>query len=207
MELIIIIAIISYVVKAIKKSNEAEAKYKQNQQVTYQMPKQATRVNSARVQMQEQARQMQGQMDQFQKAAQENIAKAKQRAQQRQNASVTVENEHFKQADIHRQQENREAMQQVHAARMEANNTTILQRAMANADEDKVDVTLETMEAEHNHSERVSAAVHHHPEDIIPDDMLGTIEDLMVKGYDGNLCFERDFVGEGLDMISRFSYQ
>ena len=75
------------------------------------------------------------------------------------------------------------------------------------ADEDKVDVTLETVEAEHNHSERVSAAVHHHPEDVIPDNMLGTIEDLMIKGYDGNLCFERDFVGEGLDMISRFSYQ
>ena len=79
--------------------------------------------------------------------------------------------------------------------------------AKANAEEDKVDVTLETMEAEHNHSERVSAAVHHHPEDVIPDNMLGTIEDLMIKGYDGNLCFERDFVGEGLDMISRFSYQ
>ena len=86
-------------------------------------------------------------------------------------------------------------------------NTTILQRAMANAEEDKVDVTLETMEAEHNHSERVSAAVHHHPEDVIPESMLGSVEDLMVKGFDGNLCFERDFLGEGLDMISRFSYQ
>ena len=44
-------------------------------------------------------------------------------------------------------------------------------------------------------------------EDIMPENMLGNIEDLMIKGYDGNLCFERDFVGEGLDMISRFSYQ
>ena len=35
--------------------------------------------------------------------------------------------------------------------------------------------------------------------------MLGNIEDLMIKGYDGNLCFERDFVSEGLDMISRFT--
>ena len=155
----------------------------------------------------------------------QNIEKAKQRAQakasemyeqmnlseyvpvQSDSTSRKVENEHFKQADMHRQQENKEAMQQVQKARAEARNTTILQRAVANADEDKVDVTLETMEAEHNHSERVSAAVHHHPEDIIPEDMLGTIEDLMVKGYDGNLCFERDFVGEGLDMISRFSYQ
>lgn len=108
---------------------------------------------------------------------------------------------------MHRQQENRDAMQQVHAGRVEARNTTILQRAKTNAEEDKADVTLETMEAEHNHSERVSAAVHHHPEDVIPENMLGSVEDLMVKGYDGNLCFERDFVGEGLDMISRFSYQ
>ena len=97
------------------------------------------------------------------------------------------------------------AMQQVYEGRMEARNTSILQRAKANAEEDKVDVTLETMEAEHNHSERVSVAEHHHPEDIIPENMLGNIEDLMIKGYDGNLCFERDFVGEGLDMISRFT--
>lgn len=166
MESIIFIAIISYVVKVIKKSMEAEKKNQQRQQDTYQMPKQATRMESARVQVQKQVQQMQP-----------------------------------------TQQENHKAMQQVHAARMEANNTSILQRAMANADEDKVDVTLETMEAEHNHSERVSAAVHHHPEDIIPDNMLGNVEDLMAKGYDGNLCFERDFVAEGLDMISRFSYQ
>lgn len=185
MELIIIIAIISYVIKAAKKANESETKYKQNRQETYQMPKQASCVNSAKVQ--EQVRQLQGQMDQFQKAAQENIARAKQRAQQK--------------------QENKEAMQQVHASRMEADNTTILQRAKANADEDKVDVTLETMEAEHNHSERVAPAEHHHPQDIIPENILGKVEDLMIKGYDGNLCFERDFVGEGLDMISRFSYQ
>jgi len=31
------------------------------------------------------------------------------------------------------------------------------------------------------------------------------VADLMIKGYDGNLCFERDFVGEGMDMISRFT--
>ena len=101
--------------------------------------------------------------------------------------------------------QNRQAMQQVNASRMEARNTSILQRAKANAEEDKVDVTLETMEAEHNHSERVSAAVHHHPEDVIPESMLGSVEDLMIKGYDGNLCFERDFIGEAMDMISRFN--
>lgn len=196
MELIILIVIISYVVKAVKKANEEQVKYGQKQQSTYQMPKQAKRVNSAKVQMQEQTRQ----------EIQAQIAKTKQRIMESRGMR-NVENEHFQQADMHRQQENRDAMQQVHAGRVEARNTTILQRAKTNAEEDKADVTLETMEAEHNHSERVSAAVHHHPEDVIPENMLGSVEDLMVKGYDGNLCFERDFVGEGLDMISRFSYQ
>lgn len=199
-ELIFIIAIIAYIVKAAQKADENQKRYnnakKNPWESTYQAPRQATRVDSPRVQMQQQTRQ----------EIQAQIAKTKQRIMESRGMQ-SVENEHFKQADMHRQQENREAMQQVHASRMEARNTTILQRAKANADEDKVDVTLETMEAEHNHSERVSAAVHHHPEDIIPENMLGTVEDLMVKGYDGNLCFERDFVGEGLDMISRFSYQ
>lgn len=121
------------------------------------------------------------------------------------NLQQTMQNETRKQSVEHRQQENREALEQVRKSRMEARNTTILQRAKANAEEDKVDVTLETMEAEHNHSERVSAAVHHHPEDEIPENMLGKIEDLMIKGYDGNLCFERDFVGEAMDMINRFT--
>ena len=172
MELIIIIIIIAFVSKSIKKANEEQAKYGNQGNATYQMPKQATRVNSAKAQVQQQN-------NQFQQAARENIEKAKRRS----------------------------AMKQVQESREAANTTTIVDRAKKHTEEKKVDTTLETMEAEHNHSERVSAAVHHHPEDIIPENMLGSVEDLMVKGYDGNLCFERDFVGEGLDMISRFSYQ
>ena len=138
-ELIFIIAIIAYIVKAAKKADEnqkrqANANKNPWEGVAYQAPKKATRVQSARAQT-----------------------------------------------------------------------TTIVDRAKANVDEKKVDVTLETMEREHNHSERVAAAIHHHPEDVMPESMLGSIEDLMIKGYDGNLCFERDFVGEGLDMISRFT--
>ena len=41
-------------------------------------------------------------------------------------------------------------------------------------------------------------------EDIKSDDILLSITDLMVKGYDGKLCFERDFLGEAMDMISHF---
>ncbi len=204
-ELIFIIAIIAYIVKGAKKAEENQRRYEKANannnpwEGAYKPPKQATRVQTARAQVQQQTAQ----------AVQEQIAKTKQRIMQSRGMTSSVanteENVHFQQANMHRQQENREAMQQVHASRMENRNTSILQRAMANADEDKVDITLETMEAEHNHSERVSAAVHHHPEDTIPESMLGNIEDLMIKGYDGNLCFERDFVGEGLDMISRFT--
>lgn len=97
------------------------------------------------------------------------------------------------------------AANQIQKRRLEERNTSILDRAKGNNAENAADVTLDTMEAEHKHSERVAPAVHHHPEDILPENLLGTVEDLMVKGYDGNLCFERDFLGEGLDMISNFT--
>lgn len=185
-ELIFIIAIIAFICKkagvAIEESNKVERLDKRNKNWgagTYQAPKQATRIQSARAQVQQQTAQ----------AIQEQIARTKQRIMQSRGMTGSASN----------------ASKQVYEGRMEARNTSILQRAKANAEEDKVDVTLETMEAEHNHSERVSAAVHDHPEDVIPENMLGNIEDLMIKGYDGNLCFERDFVGEALDMISHFT--
>ena len=33
---------------------------------------------------------------------------------------------------------------------------------------------------------------------------FGSVEDLIAMGYSGNLEFERDFLGEGLDMINNF---
>lgn len=35
--------------------------------------------------------------------------------------------------------------------------------------------------------------------------LLGSVYDLMVKGYDGNLNFERDFIGEAMDMIHTYT--
>lgn len=124
----------------------------------------------------------QNQNEQWQKVARENIEKAKRRAT-----------------------EKLREVEKVIEVEDKPQNTTVLQRAKVNSDKDKGDVTLQTMEAEHHHSERVTPAKHHNPEDVIPENVLGTVEDLMVKGYDGKLCFERDFVGEGNDMISRFT--
>lgn len=195
-ELIFIIAIIAYIVKAAQKADENQKRHananKNPWEGTYQAPRQATRQNSPRAQVQQQN-------SQWQKTAQESIAKAKQLA------SETLREIEKEVVTELQKPANRSAMQQVHEGRVEARTTTIVDRAKTNVSVNKTDVTLETMEAEHHHSERVSAAEHHHPEDVIPESMLGNIEDLMIKGYDGNLCFERDFVSEGLDMISRFS--
>lgn len=200
-ELIFFIAIIAYIIKAAKQTDEnqkrqANANKNPWEGVVYQASKPATRTESAKVQLQQQTKE----------EIQAQIARTKQRILESRGIQ-SLDNEQYRQANEHKQQENYQAMKQVYEARVEARTTSIVDRAKANTDEQKTDVTLETMEAEHNHSERVSAAVHHHPEDILSDTMLGTVEDLMVKGFDGNLCFERDFVGEGLDMISRFSYQ
>ena len=208
MDLISIIIIIVVISKIIKKAGEASESVVGKtgnpwDATVYQAPRKTTRTDSPRTQVNQQNAQ-------WQKAAQENIAKARQRAVEKLREferDVVGEMHTTTLAQTEAQPMNRSAMQQVRESRREALNSTIVERAKANTNANKTDVTLETMEAEHNHSERVSAAVHHHPEDIMTESMLGTVEDLMVKGYDGNLCFERDFVGEGLDMISRFSYQ
>lgn len=96
----------------------------------------------------------------------------------------------------------------------------IVQRAKANTKKYEADETLHELEKEHKHSEHVSSAeasyvaqeraehlkMHMEPAPRVEDEsILGSIEDLMVKGYDGNLSFERDFVGEAMDMINRFT--
>lgn len=103
------------------------------------------------------------------------------------------------------------------------NKSSILERAKSNATRYDADTTLETMEKEHGHSERQTPAIdpaehkaehQAHPHDAghvsefvgaEQEAILGKLEDLMVKGYDGNMHFERDFVAEGMDMINSFT--
>lgn len=108
---------------------------------------------------------------------------------------------------------------------MEAQAATpnIVDRAKNNTAKYQKDTTMEQLEQQHGHSERMhntgakeylATQKEAHPHDAMhvakelaaqEGMLLGAVEDLMVKGYDGNLSFERDFVGEGLDMIN--SYQ
>lgn len=99
----------------------------------------------------------------------------------------------------------------------------IVERAKANSNRYAgKDETLLEMEKEHGHSERVKTAVadyveveraehrklHEKPLPSVEEEScLGTIEDLMVKGYSGNLSFERDFIGEAQDMLASFTLQ
>ena len=100
---------------------------------------------------------------------------------------------------------------------------SIVERAKQNTAKYQADATKQQMEREHRHLESVkttgvkefaAAQKEAHPHDaahvakeLAKQDgtLLGTVEDLMVKGVDTSLSFERDFVGEGLDMINSFS--
>lgn len=97
-------------------------------------------------------------------------------------------------------------------------NKDIISRAKNNADKLKEDTTLTEIESFHKHSEKqVAKPVEHSQvcqshlqnDNVIEpgESVLGSIEDLMIKGYSGNMKFERDFVGEALDMVANFSIQ
>ena len=114
------------------------------------------------------------------------------------------------------------AYRQQKAAAKSAQPTNIVDRAKQNANKYAEDTTLEQLEKEHKHSERESKAEaayvakereeHRklHTEPIPPveeESLLGSVQDLMIKGYDGNLSFERDFVGEAMDLLNSFTVQ
>lgn len=96
----------------------------------------------------------------------------------------------------------------------------IVERAKANSQKYAKDETLHELESRHGHSERVGSAVagyverereehrrmHEEPMPGVEEiSLLGSVEDLMVKGYSGSLSFERDFIGEAADMLAAFT--
>lgn len=115
-----------------------------------------------------------------------------------------------------------DAYRQQKAVAKSAQPTNIVDRAKQNTNKYAEDTTLEQLEKEHKHSERESKAEaayvakereeHRklHTEPIPPveeESLLGSVQDLMIKGYDGNLSFERDFVGEAMDLLNSFTVQ
>ena len=99
-------------------------------------------------------------------------------------------------------------------------NPDIVQRAMKNNARFADDTTQKELETMHGHSEAQQRMAQEHSRNcqtlhtkaadgakIIEAEtqsMFGSVEDLIAMGYSGNLEFERDFLGEGLDMINNF---
>ena len=113
-----------------------------------------------------------------------------------------------------------DAYRQQKAAAKSAQPTNIVDRAKQNANKYTEDTTLEQLEKEHKHSERESKAeaayvakereehrkLHTEPIPLVEEEsLLGSVQDLMIKGYDGNLSFERGFVGEAMDLLNSFT--
>lgn len=99
-------------------------------------------------------------------------------------------------------------------------NPDIVQRAVKNNARFADDTTQKEIETMHGHSEAQQRLAQEHSRNcqtlhnkaadgakIIEAEtqsMFGSVEDLIAMGYSGNLEFERDFLGEGLDMINNF---
>lgn len=116
------------------------------------------------------------------------------------------------------QQPQRQQMQQ--RVQPQQSNPDIVQRAVKNNARFADDTTQKELEAMHGHSEAQQRMAQEHSRNcqtlhtkaadgakIIEAEtqsMFGSVEDLIAMGYSGNLEFERDFLGEGLDMINNF---
>ena len=116
------------------------------------------------------------------------------------------------------QQKQQPQMQQ--RVQPQQSNPDIVQRAAKNNARFADDTTQKELEAMHGHSEAQQRMAQEHSRNcqtlhtkaadgakIIEAEtqsMFGSVEDLIAMGYSGNLEFERDFLGEGLDMINNF---
>lgn len=112
------------------------------------------------------------------------------------------------------------ALNQTYQQRPQQSNPDIVQRAVKNNARFADDTTQKELEAMHGHSEAQQRMTQEHSRNcqtlhtkaadgakIIEAEtqsMFGSVEDLIAMGYSGNLEFERDFLGEGLDMINNF---
>lgn len=116
------------------------------------------------------------------------------------------------------QQAQRPQMQQ--RVQPQQSNPDIVQRTVKNNARFADDTTQKELETMHGHSEAQQRMAQEHSRNcqtlhtkaadgakIIEAEtqsMFGSVEDLIAMGYSGNLEFERDFLGEGLDMINNF---
>ena len=116
------------------------------------------------------------------------------------------------------QQPQRPQMQQ--RVQQQQSNPDIVQRAVKNNARFADDTTQKELETMHGHSEAQQRIAQEHSRncqtlhskaadgakviEAETQSMFGSVWGLIAMGYSGNLEFERDFLGEGLDMINNF---
>lgn len=61
-------------------------------------------------------------------------------------------------------------------------------------------VNLASAPARETLSDTAAAVPSYHDDE----NLMKTVEDLIVKGYEPNLTFERDFIAEGMDLLNRY---
>ena len=104
--------------------------------------------------------------------------------------------------------------------RPQQSNPDIVRRAVKNNARFADDTTQKEIETMHGHSEAQQKIKQEHSRncqtlhtkaaegakviEAETQSMFGSVWDLIAMGYSGNLEFERDFLGEGLDMINNF---
>lgn len=104
---------------------------------------------------------------------------------------------------------------QTTAVNLQKNNSIVDRAKLSNAKLAE-DETLKEIEVLHGHKEtHASEKVQHdaacqalkHDDNAVlaEESLLGSIDDLMAKGYSGDLSFDRDFIGEAMDMIASFT--
>ena len=146
-------------------------------------------------------------------------AKKDNRAKRKQNVAQPMRNiqsQNMQRQNAQLQERQRLAESQLKSRQQQAENASIVERARQNNQRFQQDTTLAEIEKMHSHSEKQASnpvehskvcQSHDNNENVVEpaETMFGSVEDLMVKGYSGDLSFDRDFIGEAMDMISSFT--
>lgn len=130
------------------------------------------------------------------------------RPQQYQSQGASSQNMAQMQNDMTRkQQELKQRLQQRYGSQQSATQRyggqpgDILSRANANVRENDEDILERSQMSENNTVEIMGT------QGLMESDLMREINDLIVKGYESDLSFERDFVSEGIEMLNAYELQ
>lgn len=127
---------------------------------------------------------------------------------QRQKKSINQQGTYMTQQTPQQAYERQRALSQQTRAKVQTANEIYEQRNRMNETKARLQEKFGTEKQDSEILAKVNANVQKTRTDqfvnVQEDSILGTVSDLMAKGYSGNLSFERDFVGEAMDMLAGY---